>query len=107
MAHFRKAISILEGHLHEESRGHGAEIMFGQGFLDAIELSGHAFEFVFVTGEILLLNTLELHVLEEMNLVLVFDVPAPKGAFGDVDLLRDFIKAPAIGAKGHELADFR
>ena len=63
-------------------------------------------EIVFVTGEVLLLDTLELHVLEEMNLVLVFDVPAPKGAFGDVDLLRDFIKAPAIGAKGHELADF-
>ena len=80
--------------------------MPGEGFLDTVELGGYALKLLFVAGEILLLDALKLHVLEEMDLVLVFDVPTPKGAFGNVDLLRDFIKAPAIGAKGHELADF-
>ena len=106
LPHPGEPIAVLQGHLHEKGGRHGGEVMPGQGLLDAVELSGHAFEFVFVTGQVLLLDTLELHVFEEVDFSLMFDVPPPEGGFADVDVLRDFIKAPAIGAKGHEFTKF-
>lgn len=105
-AHPGEAIAELEGHLHEESSAYEHQAPVGQALFDAGEEGGEAFEILFVTRDVLLLHALELHLFEQVDLVLVFDVPSPESGFGDVDFLRDFVKAPAISAKRHEGADF-
>ena len=89
----------LESGAKEELGTGLGEVVLLQSGLDDLKVVGEALEFIFESGDELLLEGFELESASEMDFLTQIALPTKEGRARNVQFLGDFAKAAAIGAQ--------